>query len=72
MTSYGTSYFTSEYAATRYYQRQTGESYIDARQHVQVLLDEEQIHIGPPSIGPNERLEIIDNCRYAIVEVLHD
>lgn len=65
----GTSYFTSESAAIRYYRDYEGGSTIAASHAVERKLREGSIHIGEPPVKLGERLTIIDDgARYAITE----
>lgn len=63
----GTSYFTSESAAIRYYRDYENGSTVAATRAVATKLREGSIHIGEPPVKLGERLSIIDDgARYAI------
>lgn len=67
--TYGTSYFTSESAAIRYYRDYENGSTMAAARAVETKLREGAIHIGEPPLKIGQRLAIIDaGTRYAITE----
>ncbi len=66
MTTYGTSYFVSVAAATRYYRPYEGQHSPAA---VSRKIAAGEIHIGKPALKAGETLSIIDDgTRYAITE----
>lgn len=62
MTRYGTAHFITRRAALAYYRAQ-GFRAADIDQK----LTDGEIHIGPPTVKPGERLDV-DGGRYFIVE----
>jgi hypothetical protein len=66
MTIIGTSHFTSQRAAERYYAEY---GYADVKAAVQHKLAEGEIHVGPPVLKAGQTLSLIDDgARYAITE----
>lgn len=60
----GTSHFVNVIAALRYYQRQYGEA---AGEMVKKKIYSGEIKIGPPRVGPGQKLVLTDGgTRYAI------
>lgn len=68
MTIIGTSHFRTAISAMRYY-RDYYADFDETSREVDRKISAGEIHIGPPSVKPGQRLTMIDNhTRYAIVE----
>jgi hypothetical protein len=65
----GTSHFVSKAKAIQYYQPY---EYPVAREAVEDMLANGEIHIGEPTLRPGQRLSVIDGgARYAVEEEYH-